>query len=190
MKNTDNENTDIIIPQYIRFDGSIYPVTYMFSNAFMNKTPLTSVCLPSTIHESGSLTRAFYLSSNLKAINVQEDSTYLSSKDGILIYAQKTQVKPEAYDASAARSNVYPSTKKAEATVKPSDEPQTPDVISGDVDGNGKIDSTDYILVKRHILNVNKLSDEAFAAADMDGNGKLDSTDYISIKRIILGIAK
>ncbi|MBQ7647295.1 MAG: leucine-rich repeat protein [Clostridia bacterium] len=62
-------------------------------------------------------------------------------------------------------------------------------VIKGDVDGNGKIDSTDYITVKHHILNINTLYDAYEAAADTDGNGKIDSTDYIAIKRHILGIA-
>ncbi|MBQ7646475.1 MAG: N-acetylmuramoyl-L-alanine amidase, partial [Clostridia bacterium] len=175
MKNTDNEHTDIIVPQYIRYNGTLYTVSYMFSNAFLNKAPLTSVSLPNTINSSGSLTKAFYLSSNIKAINVQEDSTYLSSDKGVLIYAKKTRITPEAYDENYAQSYVYPVTKKAEATAKPSDEEPDP-IKYGDVDGNDKIDSTDYILVKRHILKVNELSGDAFKAADMDGNGKLDST--------------
>lgn len=61
--------------------------------------------------------------------------------------------------------------------------------VRGDTDGNGKIDSTDYIIAKRHMLNISKLKDSFFKAADMDNNGKIDSTDYISIKRIILGLA-
>ena len=186
MKNTDNKVTDVVVPQYIRYDGDLYKVTYMFSNCFMNKTPLTSVCIPSTVNTSGSLTKAFYLSSNLKAIYVQEDSDYLSSDNGVLIYAKKTRIVPEAYDEEFAKgiSNVYPVTKK------PYEAPEPTPIKYGDVDGNDKIDSTDYILVKRHILKVNELSGDAFAAADMDGNGKLDSTDYIAIKRIILGITK
>ncbi|MBQ7647294.1 MAG: leucine-rich repeat protein [Clostridia bacterium] len=62
-------------------------------------------------------------------------------------------------------------------------------VINGDVDGNGKIDSTDYITVKRHILKISDLFGAYEAAADTDGNGRIDSTDYIAIKRHILGIA-
>ncbi|MBQ7646626.1 MAG: dockerin type I repeat-containing protein [Clostridia bacterium] len=64
-----------------------------------------------------------------------------------------------------------------------------PKYLKGDADGSGKIDSTDYIIVKRHILNISKLTGAYFTAADMDGNGKIDSTDYIAIKRIILGLA-
>ena len=63
--------------------------------------------------------------------------------------------------------------------------------VKGDTDGNGKIDATDYITVKRHILSISKFeSDSAFyMAADIDGNAKIDATDYIAIKRHILGIS-
>ena len=60
----------------------------------------------------------------------------------------------------------------------------------GDVDGNGKIDATDYILIKRHILNISILSAEQFMEADMDANGVINSTDYIIVKRKILGIGE
>ena len=63
-------------------------------------------------------------------------------------------------------------------------------ILKGDVDRNGKIDATDYILIKRHILKINLLEGIPFIAADMDDNGKLDSTDYIGVKRIILGLVK
>ena len=62
-------------------------------------------------------------------------------------------------------------------------------VVKGDTDGNGKIDSTDYIMIKRHILNVNRLDGAFIKSADMDSNNKIDSTDYISVKRIMLGLA-
>ncbi|MBQ7646285.1 MAG: leucine-rich repeat protein, partial [Clostridia bacterium] len=61
--------------------------------------------------------------------------------------------------------------------------------VQGDTDGNGKIDSTDYICIKRHILGINGLSGAYKKAADTDMNGKIDSTDYIMIKRQILGVS-
>ncbi|MBQ7647195.1 MAG: dockerin type I repeat-containing protein [Clostridia bacterium] len=64
-----------------------------------------------------------------------------------------------------------------------------PEPEKGDVDGNGKIDSTDYISMKRHILNISKLAGKYFKAGDMDGNGKIDSTDTILLKRRMLGIS-
>jgi hypothetical protein len=62
-------------------------------------------------------------------------------------------------------------------------------VIKGDTDGTGKIDATDYLLLKRHVLKISMLNGAAFAAADVDGSGTIDATDYILIKRHILGIS-
>ena len=61
-------------------------------------------------------------------------------------------------------------------------------VIKGDADGNGKIDSTDYITVKRALLSLSKPEGAFAKACDADGSGKIDATDYITIKRHILNI--
>ena len=60
----------------------------------------------------------------------------------------------------------------------------------GDVNNDGKITSMDYVLVKNHILNINKLSGNASKAADVNGDGKISSMDYVLIKNHILGITK
>ncbi|MBQ7645744.1 MAG: hypothetical protein IJS94_00600 [Clostridia bacterium] len=62
-------------------------------------------------------------------------------------------------------------------------------IVKGDVDGNGKIETTDYIIIKRQFLRMTVLTGANFCAADVDGNGSIDSTDYIAIKRHILGIS-
>lgn len=40
-------------------------------------------------------------------------------------------------------------------------------VLKGDVNGDGKIRSLDYVLVKNHILNINKLTKEKYLASDV-----------------------
>ena len=60
-------------------------------------------------------------------------------------------------------------------------------VVSGDVDGNGKIDATDYIRIKSVFLGTLDLDGAYFLAADMDDSGNIDSTDYLKIKSIFLG---
>ena len=65
-----------------------------------------------------------------------------------------------------------------------------PTVSKGDVDGNGKIDSTDFIWIKRHILKISLLSGNSLSSADTDGNGIVDSTDYLLVKRCILGLGR
>ena len=57
----------------------------------------------------------------------------------------------------------------------------------GDVNGDGQIDSTDYLLLKRHMLGTLRLTDKQLRFADVTGNGVVDSTDYLLLKRHMLG---
>ena len=63
-------------------------------------------------------------------------------------------------------------------------------LAAGDVDGNGKIDSTDARLVLQ--LAVGKIQQNTiiYAAADVDGNGKVDSTDARLILQYAVGKIK
>jgi hypothetical protein len=60
-------------------------------------------------------------------------------------------------------------------------------VVLGDVDGSGKVDSTDYLLVKKFFLDMTDLGGVNFMAADTDMSGKIDGTDYLKIKKHFLG---
>ena len=60
-------------------------------------------------------------------------------------------------------------------------------VVLGDVDGSGKIDTTDYLLVKKSFLGMETLNGANFVAADTDKSGKVDTTDYLQIKKHFLG---
>lgn len=64
------------------------------------------------------------------------------------------------------------------------------DILLGDVDGNGKINSMDYILVRKYILNISTLSNEQQKRADISGDGTVNSMDYILIKKAILDSSK
>ena len=63
-------------------------------------------------------------------------------------------------------------------------------IISGDLNGNGKVDSTDLLLIKRHIIAGNKtewiLTGEKFKRADMNSDGIINATDLLLIKRKII----
>ncbi len=60
----------------------------------------------------------------------------------------------------------------------------------GDVDEDGDVDATDYILVKRAVLKNYTLTDKQSAIADIDADGDVDATDYVLVKRIVLGTYK
>lgn len=56
----------------------------------------------------------------------------------------------------------------------------------GDINGDGNIDSTDYLLLKRFCLGSRDLTDEQKAVADVNKDGKINSLDYLMLKRHVL----
>ncbi|MEE0968165.1 MAG: N-acetylmuramoyl-L-alanine amidase [Clostridia bacterium] len=65
-----------------------------------------------------------------------------------------------------------------------------PRFLLGDVNGNGKIDSMDYILAKRIYFGTYKPTEEELKRCDIDGDGKVSAMDYILIKRMYFGTYK
>lgn len=55
--------------------------------------------------------------------------------------------------------------------------------LAGDVNGNGRLEVGDYLMIRRAYFGKYTLSEVASLAADINGNGKLDSTDYTTLKR-------
>ncbi len=60
-------------------------------------------------------------------------------------------------------------------------------IIKGDIDGDGKITSTDYLQLKNYFKGDFSLIEPYFEAADVDNSGDLDSTDYLRIKQYMNG---
>jgi predicted esterase len=58
----------------------------------------------------------------------------------------------------------------------------------GDLNDDGEVNSTDYALLKRHILGSAVLTGTALKNADVNSDGNTDSTDYALIRRYILGL--
>lgn len=59
----------------------------------------------------------------------------------------------------------------------------TLDYDLGDVDMNGRIDSVDYLIVKRAVMGTLELEPLQNRLADIDSNGKVDVIDYLLLKR-------
>lgn len=60
----------------------------------------------------------------------------------------------------------------------------------GDADANGKVDMNDITKIKRHLINVQKLTDYDLEVADVDGNEGLNVLDITRIKQHLIGINK
>ena len=61
-------------------------------------------------------------------------------------------------------------------------------VVWGDVDGSGKVDSTDYLKIKLVFLGTQSLEGSYFLAGDVDSSNRIDSTDYIKLKSHFLSL--
>ncbi|NLD46367.1 MAG: hypothetical protein GX660_04100 [Clostridiaceae bacterium] len=63
-------------------------------------------------------------------------------------------------------------------------------VSIGDLNGDGKVNSTDYVLLRRYILGLigEFPVKDGLKAADLNGDGKVNSTDYAALKRKLLEI--
>ena len=56
------------------------------------------------------------------------------------------------------------------------------------MNGDGVIDISDMMVIRRHILGVKVLTGDEFKRADLNGDGVLDISDMMMIRRHILGI--
>ena len=56
-------------------------------------------------------------------------------------------------------------------------------VVKGDVNGDGAINSTDFMQVRRAYLGLFTLDDACAKAADVNGDDKINSTDFMQIRR-------
>lgn len=61
---------------------------------------------------------------------------------------------------------------------------------TGDINGDGKINATDYVLLKRHCLKTFRLTEEQCLRGDINGDGKVNAVDYVLLKRVCLGTYK
>ncbi|MBO5869973.1 MAG: hypothetical protein J6Q89_04410, partial [Clostridia bacterium] len=60
-------------------------------------------------------------------------------------------------------------------------------VMLGDVNDDKKVDSVDYLLVKRACFKTYELNSDETLRADVNVDKKIDSTDYLLVKRIAFG---
>ena len=139
--------------------------------------------------------------------------TYENSKEYKLYLVPVEEIKPEEPELDEPPQNdpapgetTKPEDSIPDETVKPEsptpDEeltPENPDMDEnlpgeevieikiGDVNNDGKISPTDYVLIKNHIMQIKLLqTDNEKKAADVNEDGKISPTDYVLIKNHIM----
>ena len=58
----------------------------------------------------------------------------------------------------------------------------------GDVNNDGNITASDYVLIKNHIMGSTSLNDTAKSAADVNRDGTISASDYVLVKNYIMGM--
>ena len=59
--------------------------------------------------------------------------------------------------------------------------------VNGDVNCDGKVTVTDFVMVKSHLLQMSQISADArFVAADLNGDGNISVTDFVLVKQLLL----
>lgn len=61
-------------------------------------------------------------------------------------------------------------------------------IIFGDPSGDGKVNSTDFMQIRRKFLGLVQLDDIKLKAADVNGDGNVNSTDFMQVRRHFLGL--
>lgn len=147
----------------------------------------------------GTQTRAFYIVKNIPAsitssvVNVNQSSGVVSKvtvgttvlgllnaidqKEYVAVYNGGTLLSKDAVLATGMQIKIIDgSTSYKQYTI----------VVTGDTNGDGKINVADMMSVKSHILKKSTLTGTAFKAADVNGDGKINVADFMSIKGYIL----
>lgn len=63
-------------------------------------------------------------------------------------------------------------------------------VVTGDLNGDGGLTLTDFVLLKSHLLGTRVLSGAYREAADLTGDGEVTLTDFIRYKSFLLGVSE
>ena len=61
---------------------------------------------------------------------------------------------------------------------------------TGDINGDGSIDSVDLLKIRQHLIGVNILTDSSLSAADINKDGVVDSVDLLRIRQHLIGTNK
>ena len=62
--------------------------------------------------------------------------------------------------------------------------------LPGDVNGDGSVNTRDYIAIEKHIMGIKTLTGDSAVRADVSGDGAINTRDYIAIEKHIMGIKK
>lgn len=152
--------------------------------SFIILTILTAVILSTAAFAQSEM--IIYANSGLTC-----DGTYISMlPDGITGAEFNDRIKDSAKlsfkDSEGSAVNAQDVVKTGEVLIYDNSEEYILSVL-GDVSGDGKITSADFLRLKSYFKGALTLEGAYMKAADADGNGKISSTDAIAVKKYFTG---
>ena len=140
---------------------------------------------------------ALSISEILRLLEIRNDGNYIYGlslgtdiskiKQMIVGKEAKAEVISVDKDGNSKTDGIIASGDKIKIKTK-NEEKEYTIILYGDVNGDGKISSADYIMVKNHIMDVTKLSELQSVYADANKDGKVSSADYVTIKNHIMEV--
>ena len=139
------------------------------------------------------------ISEILRVLNINNDGTYIS---GLALGTDVSAIISSIQDKESTAVVTYRDKNNNEKTsgqiasydkikiTTNREEKEYILIIYGDVNGDGRITSADYIAIKNHIMDVKKLDTIEMICADPTKDGNVTSADYIAIKNHIMDVSQ
>ncbi len=126
---------------------------------------------------TGMVVKGIYTDDSEKEITDYTTSGYNALKKG-------TQTITVAYEGFTDTFTVTVGITPTEPETKPT-EPEKPDLIIGDVDGDGSVTILDATMIQMHMAELIKITDERFVCADTDKDSSITILDATRIQMLI-----
>ena len=125
---------------------------------------------------------------NTQRINGATGKLYAGSSNNANIYNNLALIPNANSNASKNEKDIVSTTKVNPISKIPEYTPTPISVIKGDVNGDSKITSLDYVIIRMYILGSMKLDNNQIQAADINSDTKVNSQDYVLLRKKIMGI--
>lgn len=182
--NSNKQSTTVIVKAE---NGKIreYVINFTRKEAENNNTPTDTPSTSVKVDDIMKLTGYKYNSSELYGISLNTDASVLLNK----LKTYSNNVKLTNSSNKTISSGILKTGDLLNVTGSDGSKKYSI-LLYGDVNGDGKITSMDYVKIRNHIAKRNNLSGVYYKAADIDKNGNVTSMDYVKIRNHISGRSK
>lgn len=149
-----------------------------------------------TIKYKESLAKTGFYTANI-LVSPKGGKDYFIGTNIMEVYLDSDHSKYDSFNIKIISDGTPPPTTTKPTTTKPTTTTTTKPsststtkpaaVTKGDIDGNGKINSQDALMVLQHSVSVITLNSTQKKAADMNGDSKINSSDALAILMIAVG---